>query len=99
MPKAIIPYVPDNGEIPPIVRKAINAIRSILNPLLIRNDIVMVQEDNRWQINVEAQDDLIIALDVFSHKPQLPGLHEHQNVQQVLLTQIFTPRVSYGQVG
>lgn len=101
MPKANVPPVPDDGSNNPQVVKFARVVRAVLNSLVRRGHVVRTDGDNEWEIDVSDDADLLTAAEVFSKRPELPGLPGpvYANAQAVLMQQVFTPRISYGQVG
>jgi hypothetical protein len=64
MPKPTIPPIPDDGTVPVGVRKALTAIRDILNHLVRRSSIDREQTTDRWKLSlVDADIPAAIARD------------------------------------
>jgi hypothetical protein len=101
MARPNVPPVPDDGTTNPQVVKFARVVRAILNSLVRKSHVSRTTGDNEWVIQVGDDASTLTAVEVFSKRPKLPGLPGpvHANAQAVVMQQVFTPRISYGQVG
>jgi hypothetical protein len=83
-------------EAPARTRRAIDLLTAAINSLISSGQLTMVRASN-WRINGDSEQQ-VLASEVFSKRVDLAGL-PRADLQQILMTQVFTPRVSYGVIG
>jgi hypothetical protein len=95
--------VPRNPKAETRDRRFQDKVRSMWNALLKRSRIVRTTGGlNDWDMNVGNTSSTLVAVEVFAKKPTLPPLPVgpvYPAAQQIIMNQVFMPRVSYGQVG